>query len=66
MTRYKRDVGEMGLISKIEIEESSGNEHFDQAAIQAVMAADLLPSFPVEIEEEYLNTHLRFSNETAR
>src|ERR1051325_9567594 len=26
-----------GLISKIEIEESSGNEHFDQAAIPAVM-----------------------------
>jgi len=55
-----------GLVSMIEIEESSGNEYFDLAAKRAVMSVCSLPSFPAEIDEEYLSAHLRFSNESAR
>ncbi len=53
-----------GYVTEVEIEQSSGNEYFDLAAKRAVLAANPPPSFYEEMQEDYLYTHLRFSNET--
>ena len=53
-----------GNLSHVEIERSSGNEYFDLAAKRAVMSSDPLPPFYPELDDEYLNTHLRFTSES--
>lgn len=53
-----------GNLSHVEIERSSGDEYFDLAAKRAVMSSDPLPPFYPEVDDEYLNTHLRFSSES--
>ncbi len=55
-----------GYISEVEIEQSSGNDYFDLAAKRAVLSSSPLPSFPEEMEGEFLNTHLKFSSESRK
>lgn len=49
-----------GKISRVEIEKSSGNPFFDQAALRAVYASDPLPPFPDDLTEDSLNIYFRF------
>lgn len=63
-TIVKFRIEKSGNLSHVEIERSSGNEYFDLAAKRAVMSSDPLPPFYPELDDEYLNTHLRFTSES--
>lgn len=64
VVRFKLD--RSGHISDVEIEQSSGNEYFDLEAHRAVLAATPLPAFYAGMHEDFINTHLRFSNKTLQ
>ena len=53
-------ISRSGEISNIMIDEGSGNEHYDFAALRAVRAVNPLPAFPPEIEKSYLDLLYRF------
>ena len=55
--RLERD----GRISNITVEQSSGNEHYDQAAAQAVQKAVPLPPFPPDLPNMYFDAYYTFS-----
>lgn len=55
--RLERD----GRISNVTVEQSSGNEHYDQAAAQAVQKAVPLPPFPPDLPNMYFDAHYTFS-----
>lgn len=50
-----------GQIESIEIEKSSGNRHFDSAALRAVHDAGSLPPFPAGLSEDRLTVHFSFT-----
>jgi TonB family protein len=50
-----------GKIKSIQIEKSSGNSFFDQAALRAVYMADPLPPLPRDFRDPNLKIHFRFS-----
>ncbi|GEM_PF-2915666 len=50
-----------GSVQKIEVEKSSGDGNFDQAALRAVKSAVPLPPLPTEFSEKDLRVHVRFS-----
>ncbi len=49
-----------GAITAVNVEESSGNDFFDQAALRAVYETKKFPPFPPGLMEETLNVHYRF------
>lgn len=50
-----------GRISNITVEQSSGNEHYDEAATQAVQKAVPLPPFPPDLPNKYFDAYYTFS-----
>ncbi|MDC4223870.1 MAG: TonB family protein [Candidatus Manganitrophus sp.] len=50
-----------GSIESVEIEKSSGNSQFDQAALRAVYNANPLPPLPEGLSEDPLKVHFSFS-----
>lgn len=54
--RLERD----GRISNLTVEQSSGNEYYDQAARQAVQNAAPLPPFPPDLTDMYFDAHYTF------
>ena len=55
------NVTKEGRIEAIEVEKSSGNNQFDQAAMRAVYAAAPLPPLPEGLNEDRLNVHFSFT-----
>jgi TonB family protein len=53
-------INKRGEITVVEVEKSSGNDFFDQAALRAVYEAKRFPPFPPGLTEEALNVHYRF------
>ncbi len=53
-------ISRSGEISNILIDKSSGNEHYDFAALRAVRAVNPLPAFPKEMDKSYLDLLYRF------
>ncbi len=49
-----------GKIASVNVEKSSGNPFYDQAALRAVYAADPLPKFPDGLRESTLRVHFSF------
>lgn len=50
-----------GTIESVEVEQSSGNSFFDQAAMRAVYGAHPLPPLPEGLNEEQLKVHFSFT-----
>lgn len=50
-----------GRVSRIELEQSSGNSSFDRAALRALYAANPLPPLPPAYSKPSLTVHLTFS-----
>lgn len=50
-----------GSIANVEVEESSGDSVFDQAAVRAVQYSSPLPPLPGDFDEPELRVHVRFS-----
>lgn len=57
--RFKLD--RAGKVSDIMVEQSSGNDYYDNAGKRAVLAADPLPPFPPDITERQITTHFIFT-----
>jgi TonB family protein len=57
--RFKLD--RAGKVSDIMVEQSSGNDYYDNAGKRAVLAADPLPPFPSDITERQITTHFIFT-----
>lgn len=55
------NVTRRGVIESIEIEKSSGNSQFDQAALRAVYNANPLPPLPEGLSEDPLKVHFSFT-----
>lgn len=60
-TIIRFNVTKEGKIEAIEVEKSSGNNQFDQAAMRAVYAAAPLPPLPEGLNEDRLNVHFSFT-----
>lgn len=54
-------VNRRGRIESVEIEKSSGNSQFDQAALRAVYNANPLPPLPEGLTEDPLKVHFSFT-----
>ena len=50
-----------GKITKVHIQQGSGNAYYDSAALRAVQASDPLPSFPKDLTQQYLDVRYKFS-----
>jgi len=50
-----------GSVTKVEIEQSSGNEYYDLAGKRAVLSAVPLPAFPPELTESHFDAHFTFT-----
>jgi len=57
--RFKMD--RSGKVGDVMVEQSSGNDYYDNAGKRAVLAADPLPPFPPEITERQITTHFIFT-----
>ena len=57
--RFRMD--RSGKVSEVVVVQSSGNDYFDNAGKRAVLAADPLPPFPVEITERQLSPKIFFT-----
>ena len=49
-----------GVIQDVEVERSSGNFLFDQAAMRAIQAANPMPPLPGEYDGDWLGVYLEF------
>ena len=49
-----------GDISQIHIEQSSGNDHYDTAALRAIQVVNPLPPFPPKMRQAFLDVKFRF------
>jgi TonB family protein len=49
-----------GMIQNVRLEETSGNELYNETTIRAVALAKKLPPLPDEFSEDYLKVHLEF------
>ncbi|HMS84548.1 MAG TPA: energy transducer TonB [Nitrospira sp.] len=47
-----------GSVSRVRIEQSSGNESYDAAGKQAVLSASPLPAFPPDLSHAYVDAHI--------
>ncbi|OQW37785.1 MAG: hypothetical protein A4E19_12230 [Nitrospira sp. SG-bin1] len=47
-----------GSVSRVKIEQSSGNESYDAAGTQAVLSASPLPTFPPDLSHAYVDAHI--------
>ena len=59
--RARFTIARDGKLSRIELEESSGNSSFDRAALRALYAANPLPPLPPAYAQSSLTVHLTFS-----
>ncbi|MBS0152791.1 MAG: TonB C-terminal domain-containing protein [Nitrospira sp.] len=50
-----------GKVTSVSIEQSSGNEYYDLAGKRAVLTANPLPAFPVDISDSYFDAHFTFT-----
>ena len=50
-----------GSVSRVKIEQSSGNESFDSAGTQAVHSASPLPAFPPDLSYPYVDAHIKMT-----
>jgi TonB family protein len=57
--RFKMD--QSGKVSDVAVEQSSGNDYYDNAGKRAVLAADPLPPFPKEITQRQLSPKIFFT-----
>jgi len=55
------EIARNGQVSKVTIEKSSGNPHYDQQALRAISEANPLPPLPPEYPEAMLRIHLGFN-----
>jgi len=53
-------LGRSGHIQEVQIEESSGNFYYDQAALRAIQEANPLPPWPQGFHEPSLKVYIRF------
>lgn len=56
----KFHIARSGEISNIHIDESSGNGHYDSAALRAVHAVNPLPPFPSDISDSFFEVRYQF------
>ena len=49
-----------GEVAQIHIEQSSGNEHYDSAALRAIQTVNPLPPFPSNMDQSFLDVKFRF------
>ena len=49
-----------GDISQIHIEQSSGNDHYDSAALRAIQVVNPLPPFPPKMRQAFLDVKFQF------
>lgn len=54
-------IDKSGEISKVRIEQGSGNMYYDQAILRAIHQANPLPKFPPELRESFLDIKFRFT-----
>lgn len=47
-----------GSVSRVTIEQSSGNESYDAAGKQAVLRASPFPAFPPDLSHAYVDAHI--------
>jgi protein TonB len=55
------EIARSGQVSKLTIEKSSGNPHYDQQALRAITEANPLPPLPPEYSEPMLRIHIGFN-----
>jgi TonB family protein len=54
------EVDANGMIQNVRLEETSGNELYNETTIRAVTLAEKLPPLPDEFSDDYLKVHLEF------
>jgi TonB family protein len=54
------EVDANGIIQNVRLEETSGNELYNETTIRAVTLAKKLPPLPDEFSDDYLKVHLEF------
>lgn len=59
--RVRFTINREGRLSRIELEESSGNSSFDRAALRSLYATNPLPPLPPGYRKSSLTVHLTFS-----
>jgi TonB family protein len=50
-----------GVVSRVAIEKSSGNEYYDLAGTRAVLSANPLPPFPQDMSDTTVDAHFSFT-----
>jgi TonB family protein len=60
------EIGRDGAISRPEVENSSGDVLYDQAALRAITDANPFPPLPAEFKQPVLKIHLGFNFATDR
>ena len=53
-------ISKSGEISQVHMEQSSGNDHYDLAALRAVQAVNPLPPFPADLQKSFIDVSYRF------
>ncbi|MDR4494022.1 MAG: TonB family protein [Nitrospirales bacterium] len=53
-------IAKYGEISQAHMEQSSGNDHYDLAALRAVQAVNPLPPFPPDLQKSFIDVSYRF------
>jgi TolA protein len=53
-------IAQSGEISQVLMDQSSGNDHYDLAALRAVQAVNPLPPFPSDLQKSFLDVSYRF------
>ncbi|MGD9852443.1 MAG: TonB family protein [Nitrospirales bacterium] len=53
-------IAKSGEISQAHMEQSSGNDHYDLAALRAVQAVNPLPPFPPDLQKSFIDVSYRF------
>lgn len=56
----KFHIAKSGEISQAKIEQSSGNDHYNLAALRAVLAVNPLPPFPPDLQKSFIDVSYRF------
>ena len=59
-------VNREGEILESYVEESSGNDLFDESALKALIRAAPLPSIPSDMDDDYMELGFRFRKEENR
>jgi TonB family protein len=54
-------IDKSGEISRVRIEQGSGNLYYDQAILRAIHQSNPLPTFPPDLRESFLDIKFRFT-----